>query len=540
MKHYRYYLLIIVCLAAFFRFYRLGDVPPSPSLDEASIAYNAYSILETGRDEYGTRFPLLLRAFDDWRPAAYVYLVIPFVKLFGLSALAVRFPAALLGTLTVILTFYLVKELFSSAGQKPSFMIHNSLFISLLSAFLLAISPWHIYLSRLGHEVNLGLTLTVVAVYYFLKSSRLSIIPAAIFFALSFYAYQSQKIFGPVLLLAILLIFYRKLWERRRLVFVSFGVLVLLLIPIVNVSLAPQALSRFQGTSLLSNHGLEAKVAARGLRDQESGNWIGSLLDNRRVSSLLAVGNAYFSHFDPAWLFFNSDREKHKIPNLGLFYLWELPLLVVGLYQLGKENYDPKLKYFLIAWLLAAPLPAAITTEAPHAMRAFNALPVPQILSAIGAVTLFRKTKLSMLGLPLVAFSLIFLLHNYFVNFPYEQSDSFQYPLGRAIEYTLKRESEYERIVITNQNQGYQSYMFYLYYRHYDPHLYLAQGGTKSGGYNQTHQIGKYEFRPINWSGQQAGTLFVGNTGDFPDGIVGADFKLLTGENALKAISGGK
>src|SRR5438046_1183056 len=103
MKKYIIFILFILILliAIFFRCYQLSKIPPSPSLDEVSIGYNAYSILNTGKDEYGYHFPLLLRAYDDWRPALYVYMVIPFVKLFGLTVFAVRLPSVLLSFITI-------------------------------------------------------------------------------------------------------------------------------------------------------------------------------------------------------------------------------------------------------------------------------------------------------------------------------------------------------------------------------------------------------------------------------------------------------
>ena len=106
-------LFIIIAIAAFLRFYNISSVPPSASLDETSIGYNAYSILKTGADEYGTKFPILLRAYDDWRPALYVYLVIPFIKLFGLNVLAVRLPSVILSVLTVVATYFLTRKMFS-------------------------------------------------------------------------------------------------------------------------------------------------------------------------------------------------------------------------------------------------------------------------------------------------------------------------------------------------------------------------------------------------------------------------------------------
>ena len=75
----------IVLLAIFLRFYQLGKNPPHLNWDEAALGYNAYSLLSTGRDEYGKSFPLSFRSFDDYKPPLYVYLTIPSVAVFGLN-----------------------------------------------------------------------------------------------------------------------------------------------------------------------------------------------------------------------------------------------------------------------------------------------------------------------------------------------------------------------------------------------------------------------------------------------------------------------
>ena len=104
-------LVTIVCIALLLRFWQLGEVPPSPDWDEVALGYNAYSVSETGRDEYGKFMPIVLRSFDDYKPALYSYLAIPFIKLFGLTVFAVRFPSAIFGVLSVIATYFLIKNL---------------------------------------------------------------------------------------------------------------------------------------------------------------------------------------------------------------------------------------------------------------------------------------------------------------------------------------------------------------------------------------------------------------------------------------------
>src|SRR5512141_1077338 len=105
MKRTLYWLIGILMVAVFLRFYQLGSIPASPDWDEAALGYNAYSILKTGRDEYGKFLPLVFRSFDDYKPPLYIYLTVPMVALFGLNVFAVRLSSVLLGTLTVLLTY---------------------------------------------------------------------------------------------------------------------------------------------------------------------------------------------------------------------------------------------------------------------------------------------------------------------------------------------------------------------------------------------------------------------------------------------------
>ena len=546
-------LIFVLFFAAFWRLYQLTQVPPSPSLDEASLGWNAYSILETGRDEYGYPLPILLRAYDDWRPAGYVYLIIPFVKILGLNVLAVRLPAAIIGTLTVLLTYYLVNELFINELGKNN-ELFNSLtrnkLIALTASFFLAISPWHIYISRLGHEVNLSHFFAVLGIYLFLKYQNLKenffLFGSAFCFALSFYSYQSSKIFVPLLVLFLVFIYKNQAIKDFR-NFIVAGLLgMVILIPTLKAFFTPEGMARFQGTSLLA-HSSEVfrQAATRVADDYQRGDYLGLIFDNRRVAAVLTILRAYFSHFDLSWLFFNSGREPHKIPNFGLFPLWFAPLFLAGIYHLIAGPYPWQKKLVLAAWFLLAPMGASLTTDAPHAMRSFNILPAPQIIAGMGTVFLWEKISKNwrkkvqlIFGLFLV-FHLFNLFHQYFINFPREQSDSFQYSLKMAIGYAVANENNFQKIIITNQNAGYQSYMFYLFYSKYSPKTYLNDGGTISGGYLETHRIGKYEFRPIEWAKDknEKNVLLIGNIGDFPSGLNDVkEFNLLNNQKSLVAV----
>lgn len=506
-------LIAVLFLAAFFRLYNLTSVPPSPSLDEVSIGYNAYSILKTGADEYGEKFPILLRAYDDWRPALYVYLVVPFIKLLDLNVLAVRLPSVMLSVLIVVATYFLVKELFPKHRVLP-----------ITTALLLAISPWHIYISRLGHEANAGLAFLVFATLLFLKK-RFYL--ASIFFVLSFISYQAEKIVIPLVLVGLILLFRNELIARKKQVASAFLLGLLLLVPFVKATLTPNALIRFEATSIFNAQRERFERQAILLAtDIEEENVVGQVFHNRRVLAAQIVLEGYASHFNPTWLFANPSGDRHKIPDLGLLYVWEVPLILLGLVVLVREKIDRRVKVLLFLWFFSAPVGAALTSDAPHAMRSYTFLPTWQIFSALGLFSLFQmrqdvtnyRRALFVICAILIAGSVIYLYGQYFVVFPQTQSKSFQYALAQAIPFVLENQSKYDKVVISNRDNLYQSYMFLLYYSRYNPREYQNFGGTMSGGFAQTHYFDTFEFRPIVWDKEKKSkrTLYVGNPFEFP------------------------
>ncbi len=531
---------VVVCIAILFRFYSLNTIPPSPSLDEVSIGYNAFSILKTGADEYKHRFPLLLRAYDDWRPALYVYIVLPFVSLFGLTPLAVRLPSVILSTGTVILTYALFQLFF------------KRYVVSIIAIALLAISPWHVYISRLGHEVNLGLLLVLSGIYFFFislvsRKSRKMLLFSAISFSLSFYAYQSQKIITPLTILCLLILYWNDLMKSKLYVIVSLLTGILVVTPLLLISINPAVSMRLQKTSVFSDHPLYISTDILLRQARQGGDIVAQLQYSRKITTLKIFIQNYLVHFSPQWLFWGGDNERHKVSGMGLLYPWEIPFIIIGLISLWRSTIDKRKKIFIVAWFFISPLPGALTTEAPHAMRTYSFLPLWQFFTAYGVYyiyTLFQRKieRTIFIGIlcSIFVFSGYTLFIQYFSIFPVKQSGSFQYTLPLALAYTIEHENEYNTIIVSNQENLYQSYMYYLFYSKYDPRQYHFSGGTYSGGYDETHAIGKYEFRPIVWEKEQfdKGILFVGNIKDFPYNVgEKATYTLLNGQEAIKIIS---
>ncbi|MBU1967161.1 hypothetical protein KKH50_02615, partial [Patescibacteria group bacterium] len=94
---------LILVLATGLRLYGITKFPPSLYWEEAALGYDAFSILRTGKDHHGNPFPIVaFESFGDWKPSLYFYAIVPFIKLLGLTELAVRLPAALSGIVIVI------------------------------------------------------------------------------------------------------------------------------------------------------------------------------------------------------------------------------------------------------------------------------------------------------------------------------------------------------------------------------------------------------------------------------------------------------
>ena len=104
-------LVIIILIAAILRIYKLDLVPPALNWDEVDAAYNAYTIANWGRDEWGKFLPLVFTSFRDDKHPVHIYMTAPIVKMFGLSDFTARLSGAIVGVLSVIIIFFLARIL---------------------------------------------------------------------------------------------------------------------------------------------------------------------------------------------------------------------------------------------------------------------------------------------------------------------------------------------------------------------------------------------------------------------------------------------
>ena len=478
-------LIVITFLGLILRFWQLDKFPVSLNWDEVSHGYNAYSILTTGKDEWGTAFPLIFRAFGDFKLPVYIYLTVIPVFLFGLNAFAIRFVSTLAGVIAIPLIYFLAKQLFPDRKN-----------LGLIAAALLAFSPWHFFISRPALEANLALTLTIAGALFLLLGLKKTVyyLPAAVFFALAPHTYNTARVFVPLMLLAFFFI-YRKALKIDLVATLSLLLVIFSFAIVINQVAVGSGTARYQKIAILS----ESAVFQIGENRSHSRlpALLARLVYNRPVYFATTYIKNYFSYFSPP--FFNQShgvQTQFAIPNQNLFTVPVLFLALIG-FLLTVKNNQPGHNRFLIAWLLLSPVAAATTADPPQALRPNTMIITIIILSAFGLVyvTKWLKTPFIVLFTALFVFLFASYLNLYFGDYQKTYSAAWQFGNREAIEVITKNIDRYDRVIMSKRYG--EPHIFYAFYSRLDPKLLMPGPDNirfmKSDWY-WTDKIGKVYF----------------------------------------------
>jgi len=309
-------LILIVILAFALRVIAVDKFPAGFNADEAAIGYNAYSIIKTGKDEYGQILPLSFKSFGDYKPGLYFYFVIPFVAVLGLTEFSVRIPSVLLGTGMVWLIYLLARQIFKDRR------------VGMIAALFLAINPWAIYFSRGGWETNAATFFITLGVYLFIKglSKNRYLFFSLLSFLISIYLYQSPRLVVPVLVLAFMGIYSKEVFKiiktNWKKVLMSFIILFVLSLPVVFEFLTGGGSERFQGLSFLSDNGPSMRVnELRGEHSNPDGK-LEKIIHNKYLAYGINFLGHYLDHYSSDFLFVNGDPLiRNKTPETGQFYV---------------------------------------------------------------------------------------------------------------------------------------------------------------------------------------------------------------------------
>lgn len=501
-----HYLLLslIFLLAIFLYFVNITKVPDGLNQDETALGYNAYSILQTGKDEFGKIFPIYFKSFGDQKLPAYVYLTAASEKLFGLNEFAVRFPSALFGCLTILMMYGMVTEI--TENRK----------VAILASLFLVINPWHLFFSRAAFEDNLGLSFAVFGIWMFAFSMKrkkwVFLFLSLLGFALSLYSYNVTRLLAPVFLASSIYLYWKTVKSIPVKVKISASLfLVILLLPFIITFFSSAGVFSARG-ALITSTDIQAKSIE--FRSYLTGSWLLNLLGkvffNKYVYLVWQYSqNLVGSLATPFFFLVGSQHGSQTIGNNGQFYLIEFPLIIVGLVTIIKKK--QKEFYFFIVWLIIAWMTLSLSKLVPHATRGYFLVIPLEIFSALGLFVVVTKihvlksnvikTSLYIVISILCIYNLAYFFTSYFVRFPSVYAEGWRQQDKSVSQFIKTNENKYNQIIFDN-SAGYM-YTSLAFYNEYSPVQFqktVRRLPDDSEGYNLVSSFGKYKWKDVDWN----------------------------------------
>jgi 4-amino-4-deoxy-L-arabinose transferase-like glycosyltransferase len=516
----RYLIFIIILIVAFFmRFYGLGEIPSGLSQDETSLGYNAYSILKTGKDEYGQSYPVNFKAFGEYKLPGYIYLSVPSIALFGSSSLGIRFPSALFGFMTVVLLYFFSKKLTRNNN------------LSLLTASFLALNPWHIHFSRAAFEVVPALFFILMGSYLFILFSEskkyLYIILSGVFFIFSIYTYNICRLLAPLLFLILFYIYRKDINFKSKKLWMSGISSFILLLPYLFTFLSDQGVGSTQGTLLHSSAVVQARLLEERSAIVMQNPILAKLFFNKWALTIFEYLRNIASYLSASFLFITgSDHPNHGIGRMGMFYLFEIITFAMGAYVFVRKQ--EKWMKLLFLWAGLSILIASFTREAPHGTRGFFLIVPLVAISAYGMFQLFfmLSKNRSILRLPIILSFAVFIIFNltyyfssYYLRFPVANGIGWRSEDGELVDFIRQNEASYEQIIFdTDSAFIYTSLLYYLPVSPSEFQKNVIRESDDSEGFSKVTAFDKYKFEKVEWknSGKEK-KLIITSGKDIPD-----------------------
>jgi 4-amino-4-deoxy-L-arabinose transferase-like glycosyltransferase len=480
--------LVIIGLGVFLRFYKLGEIPNGFYVDEATVGYNAYSILKTGKDEYGKFLPLTFRFFGSYSPPLYVYLTAASINFFGLSIFATRLTSVVSGVLMILIVYFLLKSL----------KIFKDRYSPILGTFLFAVSPWAVFFSRVGYEINLGFTLLLLGILFFwLGLSRQKyLIISLISLSLSTYGAHSERFLVPVFLPLALFVFRKILFSDKYRKSTFWGILAAVLIQIPNLYLlTTPAFNTKAGLFFQDALMIQSQKTARIL----------PFIISYPLNFIREFFSRFLTCFSPRTLFSLEDPDlQRSIPTLSLFYSWMAIPYFVGWYRLIKWKSD-LFKNFLFLILFSFPIAVSLTKDPFSSQRGIHLLLPLIIIITLGLdLIIYRWQKIGFLVFCLLSLlSLVYLWRGYFVLLPYERARVWEYGYQALAEEIQRRP---DKTFVIDQARTKPSYIELAFFLKYSPEKLqktvdpdIAKNYYSNINFSNDYKFANIETRGISW-----------------------------------------
>lgn len=495
-------LLIFISLLSVGLFlYKINISPPALNADEAANGYDAYSILQTGKDQYGNIMPLRFKSFGDYKLPLLTYLAVPFIKIFGLTETGIRMVNLPFVFLFPLAIYLLTQEIF------------NKKKVSLLAAFLSILSHGLQLLGRQAHEGYMTAFFLTLLAYFFIKLVKKPlIINHFLFFVtllISLFGYHFSRLWAGFYFLLFLFFILKKILSKWSIL--AF-VLVILLFGITDISNQP---TRIKNLLFFNNPGYLDKVSELQF---EGGN--------RAIYNKLTVGlkDVFFEslkYYSPQFLVVNGDENpRFGYPGISPITVVEYFFIFVGIYFLFKN--DEKWRYYILLLILFSPLSGSLSWAGVSLTRSIFIIIPALIISSYGIINFLNK-KSFYIYLSLIFLYLIFSFYSwdfYLNHYPKRPVvlRSWQAGYKELTEYIKENYNDYDNFYITQKNG--QPFIFLLFYLQYPPEKYQQFAKLSSPdkfGFGQVEGFDKFIFS-MNSNTNTKKTVLIGYPDDFPEG----------------------
>jgi len=424
------FLFLILLLALFLRGYDLENNPPELFSDELINYVSAKSIIETGTDLYGHLIPYFTDVVE-LRPPIYGYFAYASSMILGENTIAIRAPAVFFGLISILALYLLSLEIFKDRKT------------ALMSAFFLAIIPWHIHYSRIGWEPASFLPLLLFSTYFFIHgindNKKYLVALAFGLFTLTIYTYHTAPLYSFLFLFSLFILNYKYFLKEKKLLVVCIIISLILVSP------------------YLWTVNNEHMMYARGHR-------ISTFKDGYNLETFSIFAHNYISHFNPKFLFISGDPFLRHGAGVGTLYWIMLPLILIGIIELFVSDIQRRYKIFIAIWILIFPLGGSLTNDGvPQATRTLPGAPILCLLSGIGLSATYKFIELktrkaifsNILTVIIIVLSLLSLGHfarDYYFEYPKRSYSFWDYGHKGIFSKIKGFQDNYQRACLENLN----------------------------------------------------------------------------------------
>ncbi|MBI5037864.1 MAG: glycosyltransferase family 39 protein [Candidatus Kerfeldbacteria bacterium] len=394
-----FFLVIILGVAALFRFSFLSSIPPGIHPDAAANGIDAWDALVHNNRQ-------VFYEGNSGREGLFINFISYSFDWFGPSLVAYKLPGCLIGLLSVLGMYFLGKEI----TQKQ--------YGGLIASFLMATSFWMVIFDRTGFRATLSVCSVIWVSFFLLRAFRTTqwhdYALAGIFLGVGLHSYTSFR-FMPLVVVAA---YGYALWAWRKLKNASW----LHIFQLHKYFILTVVIALFIFSPLLQYYLVHPETFMG--RAHEVSVFTQSETSKHLWQS--TTSNLLFFNIsgDPNWRH-NVARLPALDTLLGAFFL--AGVAIVGYSLIKKRESAPDTStqtrvanFFMLCLLGMMIIPAAITYSPggiPHALRIINTAPAVYLLVTIAAVTIYERVKNSgVVQRPILLMS-ITLLATYLVTF---------------------------------------------------------------------------------------------------------------------------